>query len=96
MIIDNEGKNIKFKKAVEQVTFSGNYANKTGQPILYITERCVFELRKDGLWLMEIAPGIDMQSQILDMMEFKPNIADEVKLMDERIFREENMGLELK
>lgn len=96
MVIDNEGKVIKFIKEVEQVTFSGNYANKTGQYILYITERCVFELREDGLWLIEIAPGIDMQTQILDMMEFKPNIADEVKLMDERLFREENMGLELK
>ncbi|SHJ43446.1 propionate CoA-transferase [Dethiosulfatibacter aminovorans DSM 17477] len=96
MVIENEGKKLKFIKEVEQVTFSGRYANKTGQPILYITERCVFELRQDGLWLIEIAPGIDMQSQILDLMEFKPHIADEVKLMDEKLFREENMGLELK
>ena len=96
MVIDNEGKKLKFIKEVEQITFSGDYANKTGQPILYITERCVFELREDGLWLIEIAPGIDMESQILDKMEFMPNIAEEVKIMDERLFKEENMGLELK
>jgi propionate CoA-transferase len=96
MIIDTEGSKLKFIKDVEQVTFSGKYANKNNQPVLYITERCVFELRKDGLWLIEIAPGIDMQRQIFDMMEFKPNISAEVKLMDDRLFRDENIGLELK
>ena len=63
------------------------------QPVLYITERAVFELRPEGVTLIEIAPGIDLQTQVLDQMEFMPKIADHVKIMDERIFREEKMGL---
>ena len=61
--------------------------------MLYITERAVFELRPEGVTLIEIAPGIDLQTQILDQMEFTPHIAPELKLMDSRIFRPEKMGL---
>ncbi len=93
LVITQEGAKKKFVKQVEQITFSGDYANKVKQPVLYITERCVFELRPEGVTLIEIAPGIDLQTQILDQMEFKPQIADDLKLMDERIFREELMGL---
>ena len=78
---------------MEQITFSGDYANKVHQPVLYITERAVFELRPEGVTLVEIAPGIDLQTQVLDQMEFMPKIADDLKLMDERIVREELMGL---
>ena len=78
---------------MEQVTFSGDYANRVHQPVLYITERAVFELRPAGVTLIEVAPGIDLQTQILDQMEFMPKISDDLKLMDERIFREECMGL---
>lgn len=90
--IIQEGKEKKFLKDVEQITFSGNYANKKGQTVMYITERAVFELRKDGVHLIEVAPGIDIQTQILDLMDFKPFI-DEVKVMDERIFKDEIMGI---
>ena len=53
----------------------------------------MFELRPEGVTLVEIAPGIDLQTQVLDQMEFMPKIADDLKLMDERIFREELLGL---
>ena len=93
-----EGTKKKFVKEVEHITFSGVYANKVKQPVLYITERAVFELRPEGVTLVEIAPGIDLQTQILDQMEFEPAIAYQedgtIKLMDERIFRDEPMGLE--
>lgn len=93
LIIDKEGKEKKFIKEVEHITFSGAYANKTGQPVKYITERAVFELRKDGVYLTEIAPGIDMQTQVLDLMNFTPKTEGKVALMDERIFRDGLMGL---
>ncbi|MPN52453.1 Acetate CoA-transferase YdiF [bioreactor metagenome] len=80
-------------KAVEHITFSGKYANKVGQPVMYITERAVFELRKDGVHLTEVAPGIDIQTQVLDLMDFVPKMDGGVKLMDERIFKDEIMGL---
>ena len=92
-----EGTKKKFVKEVEHITFSGVYANKVKQPVLYITERAVFELRPEGVTLVEIAPGIDLKTQILDQMEFEPKIAYQedgtIKLMDSRIFRDEIMGL---
>lgn len=91
--ITNEGREQKFIKAVEQITFSGNYAAKTGQPVLYITERAVFELKSDGVYLTEVAPGIDIQTQIIDLMGFVPKMDGTPKTMDSRIFCEELMGL---
>ena len=64
----------KFVQAVEHVTFSGAYATARGQGVLYVTERCVFALRADGLELIEIAPGIDIDRDILALMDFKPLI----------------------
>ena len=60
---------------------------------MYITERCVFKLTPDGLLLTEIAPGVDLEKDILAHMEFKPLISEKLKLMDERIFSEGLMGL---
>lgn len=91
--IVKEGSAKKLLKKVEQVTFSGTYAQKKKQPVLYITERAVFELTEDGVKLIEIAPGVDLEKDILAQMDFKPIIDSEVKLMDPRIFREEKMGL---
>lgn len=88
-----EGREKKFIEQVEQITFSGCYAAKIGQPVLYITERAVFELRSDGVYLTEVAPGIDVQTQIINLMGFMPKMDGEPKLMDERIFRDELMGL---
>ncbi len=63
------------------------------QNVLYITDRCVFRLTKEGLKLIEVAPGIDIETQILPYMEFKPIIGDDVKEMDPKIFREGLIGL---
>ena len=87
---------LKFVKKVEQVSFSGKDAIKTGKKVKYITERCVFELTKDGLKLIEIAPGVDLEKDILSKMEFKPLISDNLKLMDDVLFRDEKMNLKLK
>ena len=91
--ITQEGKAKKFVKEVEQITLSGTYAAKIGQPVVYITERAVFELRPDGVYLTEIAPGIDLQTQVLDLMDFVPKMDGEPKLMDARLFKDEIMGL---
>ena len=91
--ITQEGKSKKFVKEVEQITFSGSYAAKIGQPVIYITERAVFELRLDGVYLTEVAPGIDLQTQVLDLMDFAPKMDGEPKLMDARLFTDELMGL---
>lgn len=87
-----EGKAKKFIKAVDQITFNGSYAARNGKHVLYITERCVFELTKEGLKLIEVAPGIDIEKDILAHMDFKP-IIDNPKLMDARLFQDGPMGL---
>ena len=83
----------KFLDSVEQRTFSGSYAAGAGQPVLYVTERCVFRLTQAGLQLIEIAPGIDLERDVLAHVGFTPIIDGEPKLMDTRIFRDEPMGL---
>lgn len=87
-----EGRNKKFVRWVEQITFSGTYAQDRSQPVLYVTERCVFELNQRGLELIEVAPGIDIERDILAHMDFEP-LVENVALMDARIFRDEPMGL---
>ncbi len=91
--IDQEGKVKKFVDQVEHVTFSGKYAKMKNQPVLYVTERGVFSLTKEGMELTEIAPGIDIEKDVLSWMDFKPIIKEPLRLMDERIFRFEPMGL---
>ena len=89
----NEGRIKKFKDSVEQITFSAEYATETGQKVMYVTERAVFELLDGKLTLTEIAPGIDLENDVLAHMEFRPAIAENLKLMDERLFQPEIMGL---
>lgn len=91
--IIQEGKHKKFVSEVEQITFSGDYAKDIGQDVLYVTERAVLKLTKQGLMLTEIAPGVDLQKDILDQMDFKPLIAPDLKLMDRRIFGLGIMGI---
>ena len=79
------GKIQKLVKAVERITFSADYARKHGQEVLYVTERCVFQLDPEGLRLVEIAPGIEIERDILPFMAFRPIIRD-VKRMDSAVF----------
>ena len=91
--IVEHGRTRKFVQAVEHCTFSGRYAAERGQPVLYVTERCVFRLVPEGLELTEIAPGVDLERDILAHMDFAPVIRGTPRLMDARIFRHEPMGL---
>jgi propionate CoA-transferase len=90
--IVKEGRARKFVKNVEQITFSGNYAASKSQPVIYVTERCVFQLTPGGLELIEVAPGIDIEKHILAHMDFKPVINKPIP-MDRRIFLDEPMEL---
>jgi propionate CoA-transferase len=91
--IIKEGKNRKFVDKVGQISFSGQYAYERSRMVLYVTERCVFRRVRAGLALIEVAPGIDIERDILAHMDFKPVIG-EPDVMDLRIFRPEPMGLD--
>ncbi len=93
LLIREEGRAKKFINEVEHRTFSGPQAAKWGKSVLYITERCVFRLTAEGLVLTEIAPGVDLQKDILDQMAFVPIMHGEPALMDPRIFGDEPMNL---
>ena len=84
--IREEGKTAKFVNEVDHLTFSGAYANDRGQRILYITERAVFELENGGICLTEVAPGIDLDTDILAKMKFKPRLAKSIRTMDGSLF----------
>jgi propionate CoA-transferase len=92
--IKTDGGTSKFVKAVQHITFSGDYAIENGQEVLYITERCVFRLTKGGLELIETAGGVDVQRDILDKMAFAPLVSKDLKTMDPRLFRDAKMGLD--
>jgi propionate CoA-transferase len=83
----------KFVDHVEQVTFSGELARRSGRSVHIITERCVFRLAPDGLELVELAPGVDLQRDVLDQMDFAPMVSDDLVEMDAGIFRSGRMGL---
>lgn len=89
----SEGKHFKFITALEQVSFNGRFAWENGQEVLFITERAVFRRVEAGLELVEIAPGIDLQRDVLDRMQFRPLVSQGLKEMEARLFRPEPMGL---
>ncbi len=92
LAIREEGRARKFVEAVEQITFSGDLAREREQPVLYVTERCVFELRPEGMTLIEVAEGVDLEHDILAHMAFKPRM-DVRAPMDPRIFKPAPMDL---
>jgi len=92
LTIRREGTTRKFLAAVEQITFNGQVAARTGQRVLYVTERCVFQLTLGGLELIEVAPGIDIERDIFAQMAFRPTVR-EPRLMDHRLFSLDSMGL---
>jgi propionate CoA-transferase len=83
----------KFVREVEHRTFSGEYAARRGQRVLYVTERCVFQLGADGLELVEVAPGVDIERDILAKMDFAPVIRGTPRPMDAAIFEDGPMDL---
>ena len=93
LFITREGQAAKFVEDVEHRTFSGPQATRRGTPVLYITERCVFRLGPDGLELIEVAPGIDIERDILSRMNFRPHMPRPPRLMDPRIFIDGPMQL---
>lgn len=90
--IIREGKASKFVDRVAQVTFNGAAAAREGRDVLYITERCVFRLTTEGLALAEVAPGIDVERDVLSRLPFRP-LADGPTTMDLAIFAPKLMGL---
>lgn len=93
LVLHNDNGPRKFVREVEHRTFSGEYAIRRGQPVLYVTERCVFALTPDGMELIEVAPGIDVERDILAKMDFRPIVRGTPRTMDAAIFNEEPMGL---
>jgi propionate CoA-transferase len=85
--IVQEGRGRKFIDAVEHLTFSGAYARERGQSVWFVTERAVLRLADSGLELVEIAPGVDLERDVLGQMDFRPTIADELQTMDAALFR---------
>jgi propionate CoA-transferase len=90
--IDTEGRSRKFVQQVEQITFNGRDAALRGQEVVFVTERAVFHLRADGLELTEIAPGVDLERDVLAHMDFRPIMRD-VKRMEAGLFSERWGGL---
>lgn len=93
VIVEEQGTIHKFVNQVQQISFSGKRAVEQGKYVMFITERCVFKLEAEGLTLVEIAPGIDLQRDILDQMDYAPIISKDLKLMPECLFYDGPMGL---
>jgi propionate CoA-transferase len=88
-----DGAKAKFVETVQQITYSGTFGRERGQRVLYVTERAVFRLNPEGVELVEIAPGADLERDVLARMDFRPTVAPDLATMDPRLFLAEPMGL---
>ena len=88
-----EGSLPKFVPQVREISFNGQLARERGQQVRYITDRAVFELGDGGVRLIEVAPGIDVQRDVLDRMGFQPEVAENLRTIDRRVYAEGPMGL---
>lgn len=93
--IGREAAAAKFVRELDQISFSGEYARRWGKPVLFVTERAVFELGPQGLVLTEVAPGLDVEQDVLAQMQFRPQVSSALRRMDARLFADRSMGLEL-
>ncbi|MFT4131390.1 acyl CoA:acetate/3-ketoacid CoA transferase [Labrys sp. (in: a-proteobacteria)] len=96
LLIAREGKVRKLVEAVEHVSFSGRRAVAQGQDITYVTERCVLKLTEKGIVVTEIAPGVDLERDVLAQAEFPLLVADDLRVMDAALFQPEAIGLDLR
>jgi propionate CoA-transferase len=95
LTIRDDGAVAKFVPEVEHVTFSGRMARERGQNVTFVTERCVIRLYADGLTVTEVAPGIDLERDVLGRVAIPLRVSPELRQMDGRLFRPEPMGLTL-
>lgn len=93
LVIEQEGRFKKLVKEVQQISYNGKIGLARGQNVLYVTERAVFRLTEEGVKLIEIAKGADLQRDILDKMDFVPLIAEDLKVTDTAFYREGACGL---
>lgn len=93
LTIRREGKFRKFVPEVGQISFNGRLAREKGQSVTFVSERAVFRLEKDGLVLTEIAPGVRLKEDVLDLIPFSPRVAADLVAMDTRLFTDGPMGL---
>jgi propionate CoA-transferase len=96
LTIREDGQVAKFVPEVEHVTFSGRMARERGQDVTFVTERCVIRLLKDGLTVTEVAPGVDLERDILNRVEVPLRVSRDLRTMDEQIFKPDLMGLQLR
>ncbi len=96
LTIEKEGKTKKFVPQTEHITFNGAISRKRGQQVMYVTERCVLELRDEGLVVTEVAPGIDLQRDVLLQSGVSLGVSPQLRVMDEALFHDRPMGLHLK
>jgi propionate CoA-transferase len=94
LTILQEGRSRKFVRQVEQICYNGTFARSEGRDAVFVTERAVFRVGAEGLELSEVAPGIDVERDIMANMDFRPAVARDLREMDARLFSPAPMGLE--